>query len=42
MIAVVRYRRTRFWAVLDDGELVCVCVYRRGANAVAARLERAR
>ncbi len=31
-------RRGRFWAVLEDGELVCLTVYRKGARAVAARL----
>jgi hypothetical protein len=29
----------RFWAVYDDQELVCVCVYRRGALEVIRRLE---
>jgi hypothetical protein len=32
-------RYARFWAVRDrDGELVCVCVYRRGAREVVRRL----
>jgi hypothetical protein len=36
---VARYKRTRFWAVYDaSGKLVCVCVYRKGAEAVAQRL----
>ena len=39
MITVERYRKTRFWAVYDAGELVCVTVYKKGANAVKARLE---
>lgn len=30
--------RGRFWSVYDRGELVCVTVYRKGAEAVAARL----
>ena len=38
MIRVERYRRTRFWAVYDGPELVAVVVYKRGAEAVAARL----
>lgn len=37
---VSRYKRTRFWAVRScDGELICVCVYKRGAREVARRLE---
>ncbi len=39
MFTVERYRKTRFWAVYDAGELVCVTVYKKGANAVKARLE---
>lgn len=39
MIIVKRYRKTRFWAVYDTDELVCVTVYRKGANGVKARLE---
>ncbi len=37
---VERYRDGRFWALYDRGELVCVTVYKKGANAVKARLER--
>jgi hypothetical protein len=38
-MTVARYKRTRFWAVYDaSGKLVCVCVYRKGAEAVAQRL----
>jgi len=37
---VERYRKTRFFAVRDPaGTLVCVCVYKRGAHAVAALLQ---
>ena len=32
-------RRGRFWAVLDEGVLVCLTVYRRGAVEVKRRLE---
>jgi len=29
----------RYWAVLDaDGSLVCLCVYRKGADEVVRRL----
>jgi hypothetical protein len=39
-ITVSRHKRTRFWAVRSaDGELICVCVYKRGALEVARRLE---
>lgn len=41
MFTVERYRQTRFWAVYEAGELLCVTVYRKGANAVKERLERA-
>jgi hypothetical protein len=35
---VERYDKTRFFAVRDAaGTLVCVCVYRRGAEEVARR-----
>lgn len=40
MYTVERYRKTRFWAVYEAGELLCVTVYKKGANAVKERLER--
>lgn len=40
MITIERYRKTRFWAVYDAGELVCVTVYKKGAHAVKHRLDR--
>ena len=37
---VERYGQSRFWAVKDAaGALVCVCVYKRGAQEVAQRLQ---
>ena len=37
---IERYRNTRYWAVLDeDGTLVCLCVYRKGALEVVQRLQ---
>ncbi len=39
-VHVGRYRQTRFWAVWRGSELVAVTVYRKGAQAVAAELER--
>ena len=39
-ITVSRHKHSRFWAVRSaDGELICVCVYKRGALEVARRLE---
>ena len=36
---VSKHGRSRFWAVRDEaGELVCVCVYKRGALEVVRRL----
>ena len=38
-----RYGNTRFFALYDaDGSLVCVTVYRKGAEEVRRRLEQAR
>ena len=38
---VARYKTGPFWAVWDEGgRLVCVCVYKKGAHAVAERLTR--
>ena len=31
-------RRGRFWAVFEKGELLCITVYRKGAEAVVARI----
>jgi hypothetical protein len=38
VIEIRRYRRTRHWAVHVDGELLAVVLYRKGAEAIAARL----
>jgi hypothetical protein len=36
---VTKHGRSRFWALRDGaGELVCLCVYKRGAIEVARRL----
>jgi phosphoribosyl-dephospho-CoA transferase len=40
MFRVEHYRRTRFWAVYESNELLCVTVYKKGATAVKERLER--
>ncbi len=37
---IARYGKTRYWAVIDaDGTLVCLCVYRKGAQEVLRRLQ---
>ena len=37
---IQRYGKTRYWAVIDtDGMLVCLCVYRKGAEEVVRRLQ---
>ena len=33
-----RERYGRYWAVYEDGSLLCVTVYKKGANAVIERL----
>ena len=36
---IERYQNTRYWAVYaSDGSLICVCVYRKGAQEVVRRL----
>jgi hypothetical protein len=36
---IERYQNTRYWAVhASDGALICVCVYRKGAQEVVRRL----
>ena len=36
---IKRYGNTRYWAVYaSDGALICVCVYRKGAQEVVRRL----
>jgi hypothetical protein len=38
MLTYSRYKRSRFWAVYDGDELLCVTVYLKGALAVVERL----
>jgi hypothetical protein len=35
---IARYGKTRFWAVYDGATLVCVCLYKKGAQEVLRRL----
>lgn len=38
--SLTKHGHSRFWPVIDpDGQLVCVCVYRCGAQEVIRRLE---
>ena len=39
MLTVERYARTRFWGLYENRQLLCVTVYKKGANAVKARIE---
>lgn len=37
---IERYKGGRFWAVYDEeGELVCITVYKKGAQEVTRRLQ---
>jgi hypothetical protein len=38
MLTYSRYKFTRFWAVYDGDELLCLTVYRKGAVAVIERI----
>ena len=38
MLTYSRYKFTRFWAVYDDGTLLCITVYLKGALAVIERI----
>jgi len=38
-MAIERYDGTRYWAVYDQkADLVCLCVYKKGATEVSRRL----
>jgi hypothetical protein len=39
MFTIERWKLTRFWALYENGELVCVTVYRKGAVSLRKRLE---
>ena len=39
-MSIARHKKSRFWALCDaDGALICVCVYKRGAQEVEKRLQ---
>ena len=39
MLRITKYRNTRFWAVWEGPQLLCVTVYKKGALAVLRRLQ---
>jgi hypothetical protein len=39
MFTIERWKLTRFWALYENGNLVCVTVYKTGAVALRKRLE---
>ena len=40
VMRIVRYGKTQYWAMLDvDSTLICLCVYRKGAEEVVRRLQ---
>jgi hypothetical protein len=37
---IEKYGNTRYWAVVDiTGQLVCLCIYRKGATEVVRRFQ---
>ena len=42
MLCVTRYPHSRFWAVYEDGQLLCVTVDNKGALEVMRRLQQLR
>lgn len=37
-ITIERWKRTRFWAIFVDGELLTVTVYKKGAQVLRDRI----
>ena len=42
MLHITKYRNTRYWAVWEGHQLLCVTVYKKGAFAVMRRLQHLR
>ena len=42
MLHITTYRNTRYWAVWEGHQLLCVTVYKKGALAVLRRLQHLR
>lgn len=38
-LTIAHYRNTRFWGLYESGVLLCVTVYKKGAEAVRKRIE---
>lgn len=36
---IERWKRTRFWSITRDKELIALCAYKKGATAVVALLD---
>lgn len=40
-MTIEKYKSSRFWAVYDEiGLLICVAVYKKGAEEIVRRLEK--
>jgi len=42
VLHITKYRNTRYWAVWEGHQLLCVTVYKKGALAVMRRLQHLR
>ena len=42
MLRITKYRNTRYWALWEDHQLLCVTVDKKGALAVMRRLHHLR
>ena len=42
MLHITKYRNTRYWAVWEGHQLLCVTVYKKGALAVMRRIQQFR
>src|SRR5207245_3012670 len=42
VLHITKYRNTRYWAVWEGHQLLCVTVYKKGAFAVLRRLQHLR
>jgi hypothetical protein len=42
VLHITRYRNTRYWALWEGHQLLCVTVYKKGALAIMRRLHHLR
>jgi hypothetical protein len=42
VLHIAKYRNTRYWAVWEGHQLLCVTVYKKGARAVIRRIQQCR